>query len=236
MKRIISVDVGSYTFDKTAKTVTFSGLGTIAQSQIFLIMHVPTTQVIYNFADPTKGGTFVPATGVLTLEFDTSSFSNSDELQILVDTDADGYDFTLDAKKTIEQSPTWSRYTNSEAIISSAQTLTTSFADLGPEIDVQGYSICILWIKITIQQSQGVQIQGLLKHTYAGSEEYNFVIKQQGSPSSINADLIELPNSNGLYGIPFECRGMTYLQFQVKMSVDGGTDGTIDTAYVTKQY
>ena len=108
MKRLIGVDAGSYMFDKTAKTITFSGIS-IVQSQIFLIMHVPTTQVIYNFADTGKGGTFVTATQVLTLEFDTSSFSDTDELQILVDLDMDGYDPTLNVKSVVNQSPEWSR-------------------------------------------------------------------------------------------------------------------------------
>lgn len=82
MKQLIGKDIGSYVFDKTAKTVTFSGVS-ITQEQILLITNTTAQTIIYSFADSTLGGTLIDS--VLTLNFDTISMSNTDKLQIYVD-------------------------------------------------------------------------------------------------------------------------------------------------------
>lgn len=55
----------------------------ITLDQILLITNVTDNVIIYNFADPTKGG--VLTGNILSLNFDTTSMSNSDRLQIFVD-------------------------------------------------------------------------------------------------------------------------------------------------------
>jgi len=50
---------------------------------ILLITNVTDNIIIYNFADPTKGGTV--SDNVLTLTYDTSSMSNTDKLLIFYD-------------------------------------------------------------------------------------------------------------------------------------------------------
>lgn len=82
MKQLIGKDIGSYVFDKTAKTVTFSGVS-ITQEQILLITNTTTQNIIYSFADSSMGGSL--AGSVLTLTYDTTSMSNTDKLQIYVD-------------------------------------------------------------------------------------------------------------------------------------------------------
>lgn len=78
--------VSAYAFDKTARTVTFTGYGSISQERIMLVANVSQETVIYNWAKPGYGGT---ASGnVLTLEYDTSAMSNSDKLLIVYDDDA----------------------------------------------------------------------------------------------------------------------------------------------------
>jgi hypothetical protein len=72
--------IDNYTFDKTAKTVTFTSYTTIQLDDILLITNVTDNIIIYNFADATKGGTVL--TNVLTLTYDTSSMDNSDKLLI----------------------------------------------------------------------------------------------------------------------------------------------------------
>jgi hypothetical protein len=51
MKQLLATDTpGSYAFDKTAKTVTFSGLRqSITLSNILLITNVTANTIIYNF-------------------------------------------------------------------------------------------------------------------------------------------------------------------------------------------
>ena len=71
----------SYTFDASAKTITCSSFSTL--DGILLITNVTDNVIIYNFADPTKGGSLTSST--LTLVYDTSSMSDSDSLLIYVD-------------------------------------------------------------------------------------------------------------------------------------------------------
>jgi hypothetical protein len=77
------IKIDNYTFDKTAKTVTFNNYVSIGLDHILIIVNVTDNIIIYNFADPTKGGTV--STNVLTLTYDTSSMSNTDNLLIYYD-------------------------------------------------------------------------------------------------------------------------------------------------------
>lgn len=126
-------------------------------------------------------------------------------------------------------------YSSATALISTPQTLTTSFADLGGEIDCKGYKTLWLWVKLTIQQSSGVQIKALAKHTASGTEEYNMPIETVSSTLiSLNPQIFQLPDASDLYVVEIKVsNACPYIQWQVKMSTDGGTDGTIDTAHYT---
>jgi len=72
-----------YSFDAAAQTVTFNATDVITLEQLLIITNVTTNKIIYNFADPNSGGTI--ANNVLTLNFDTTSMSSSDKLQIFLD-------------------------------------------------------------------------------------------------------------------------------------------------------
>jgi len=73
--------VTTYTFDPTAKTITFDKAYSL--EQILLVTNVTTNAIIYNFADPTMGGSITGS--VLTLDFNTTAMSAGDKLQIFVD-------------------------------------------------------------------------------------------------------------------------------------------------------
>lgn len=77
--------IDNYTFDKTAKTVTFTDYTTIRLDSILLITNVTDNVIVYNFADPSLGGTVT--NNVLTLTYDTSSMDNTDKLQIFYEAD-----------------------------------------------------------------------------------------------------------------------------------------------------
>ncbi len=78
MKRLIPTT--DYSFNASAKTITFSKLAAIDLQRVLLVAHVLSGVIIYNFADPSLGGT--KSTNVLTLEYDTTTMSNSDPLMI----------------------------------------------------------------------------------------------------------------------------------------------------------
>jgi hypothetical protein len=89
MKKLLGQDTsGTYTFNPTAKTVTFSGLSQqITLANILLITNVTANTIIYNFASSTTGAvSFV--NNVLTLDYDTTSMSATDVLQIYIDVES----------------------------------------------------------------------------------------------------------------------------------------------------
>ena len=71
----MNIKIDNYTFDKTAKTITFSDYTSISLPRVVLI--------IYNFAGSGVGGSV--SGNVLTLDYDTSSMANTDKLQIIYD-------------------------------------------------------------------------------------------------------------------------------------------------------
>jgi hypothetical protein len=73
----------NYSFNAAAKTVTFNTTDVITLEQLLIITNVTVNKIIYNFADPNAGGTIV--NNVLTLDFDTTSMSSGDKLQIFID-------------------------------------------------------------------------------------------------------------------------------------------------------
>lgn len=75
--------VQNYTFDASAKQVTFTDYNPIVLANVLLITNVTDGIIIYNFADPLKTGT--AATNVLTLAFDTTGMDDADKLQIFYD-------------------------------------------------------------------------------------------------------------------------------------------------------
>lgn len=72
--------IREYVFDASAGTVTFTGKVSIALENVLMIINVVGNVIIYNFADPAKGGSV--NTNVLTLGWDTSLMSDTDELQV----------------------------------------------------------------------------------------------------------------------------------------------------------
>lgn len=82
MKQLIGHDIGTYVFDKVAKTIKFSGV-TITQDQILSITNTTHGIVLYLFNKSTLSGSF--SVDTLTLDYDTSSMANTDKLQIFID-------------------------------------------------------------------------------------------------------------------------------------------------------
>lgn len=73
----------NYTFNAAAKQITFNTTDTVLLENILLVTNVTDNQIIYNFANPSQGGSI--SNNVLTLTYDTTSMSNNDSLQIFLD-------------------------------------------------------------------------------------------------------------------------------------------------------
>lgn len=88
--------VYNYTFNASSQTLVVDSNFKLRTLQ--LITNVTDGEIIYNFADPNKGGTTSYSTldnkTTITLEYDTTSMSDSDELQIFIDTPHDQIEFS----------------------------------------------------------------------------------------------------------------------------------------------
>ena len=86
MKKLLGTDaVGSYTFTPAANTITLSGLAqTVSLQNFLLITNTTANTIIYNFADSTTGAVSFN-NNILTLDYNTSAMSSTDQLQIYVD-------------------------------------------------------------------------------------------------------------------------------------------------------
>jgi hypothetical protein len=85
MTKVLVGDLGSYTFNATAGTVTLTGLPTLSIEQVLVITNVKDSanDVIYQFDLNSRGGTI--SGNVITLVYDTTSMADTDPLQIWID-------------------------------------------------------------------------------------------------------------------------------------------------------
>lgn len=79
----MKIKIENYTFDASAKTVTLTDYPALRLDSILLITNVTDNVIIYNFADPSLGGTVSGDT--LTLDYDTATMSDTDNLLIYID-------------------------------------------------------------------------------------------------------------------------------------------------------
>ena len=96
MKKLVS----NYSFNAAAKQITLSDYTSVNLESLLLITNVTNNVIIYNFAGQGKGATV--SGNVLTLDFDTTSMSNSDSLQIFIDNNEVGAsESTVDSLRDI---------------------------------------------------------------------------------------------------------------------------------------
>ena len=79
----MKIKIDNYSFNPTAKTVTFNDYPSIRLDAVLLITDVTANTIIYNFADVTKGGTVFG--NVLTLTYNTTALNSTDSLLIYYD-------------------------------------------------------------------------------------------------------------------------------------------------------
>jgi len=96
MKKLVS----NYSFNAATKQITLSDYTSVDLESLLLITNVANNTIIYNFAGQGKGATV--SGNVLTLDFDTTSMSNSDSLQIFIDNNEVGAsESTVDSLRDI---------------------------------------------------------------------------------------------------------------------------------------
>ena len=83
----MNINIDNYSFDASAKTVTFSDYVSIRLDRVLLITNVTDNICIYDFGNSALGGTITD--NVLTLTYNTTTMDDTDKLNIIYnDTDA----------------------------------------------------------------------------------------------------------------------------------------------------
>ena len=118
------------------------------------------------------------------------------------------------------------------AVLTTAQNLTTSWVDLGSEIECTGYRYLHIYIQIDIGAGADVRLKALPKMTSAGAVEYIDAILTVGSSvetaeqNYIEFNVDEDANYHLIYDLK---KGVDYLQLQVQAGTAGGSQ--IDSCY-----
>ena len=142
MKQLLGTDTtGSYTFNPSAKTVTFSGLTrAITLSNILLITNVTRNTIIYNFADTATGATSFN-NNVLTLTFNTTSHNSSDVLQIFLDVESKEeslHDLLRRMNKILESNATTDIFQRQRVVVEAIGTNRANPTEVNATIPVSG--------------------------------------------------------------------------------------------------
>lgn len=137
-----------YTFDASAQTIVHDDFSVVGLNGIQLITNVTDGVIIYQFNSPSKGGSL--ATDTLTLTFDTTSMSDTDDLMILVEDGAasvaindGGNTITVDGTVTANLSATDNAVlddiaADTESIKTAVETLDNAIAGSEMQVDVVG--------------------------------------------------------------------------------------------------
>lgn len=198
-------DNSEYTFDASLKTVTITAINPIDLAAFALIVNPVDGIIIFNPRDPTKTGSV--ATNVLTLTFDTTSMSDSDDLLVLYDDPAYTANTTglatqatlaavLLSLQTLDNIVSVNRALvtedNSAAIKAAVEALaaivTGGTLDISGTVSISGpvteaNSAAILAAALAIQTATE-----LLDNTVAGNELQVDVITVPADPFGLNAD------------------------------------------------
>ena len=146
-------------------------------------------------------------------------------------------DSALNLVKTQEQSPPRAQFTDVAPVITAAQNLTASWADLGSEILKRAFYDGTYYFTFDVNTSVGAQLRFLNKHTSAGAEEYPCRVGVASATGQITLvdEIWLLGDADALIPIEIGSHHATpYYQLQVKHISAAGTVGQIDAAYVTK--
>jgi len=125
------------------------------------------------------------------------------------------------------------------ALITEAQAFTTSWADLGAEIEMVGWNALGIWITLDVNAAANMRIRALAKLDPAGTNEYILPIKTVGASSvSIEDEYYEFnDDADALFLLEVETDGLIpIIQLQCVVGTDGGADAEVDYLEVTKSW
>jgi hypothetical protein len=174
MKKLLGQDAsGTYAFNPTAKTVTFSGLSQqITLANILLITNVTANTIIYNFASSSTGAVSF-ANNVLTLDYDTTSMSSTDVLQIYLDLAGEEslHDLLRRMNKLLESNAVVDSRLRQKVVIEAIGTNLAAPTEVNATVPVSG----------------SVTVSGTVTATVSNNSSSQLVPTQAGNPYSLSS-------------------------------------------------
>lgn len=124
------------------------------------------------------------------------------------------------------------------ALISSAQNLTGSWADLGGELNTEGVRTIALYLTLDINDSLNARVRLVALHTSSGTEHVMPIRTVNASDITVEDEYIEFTaDADQSMMLPFEIYAVCpCVQFQVQAGTVGVSAGQIDAASVTTGY
>ncbi len=128
-------------------------------------------------------------------------------------------------------------YLTREVVKTTAQAFTTSWVDLGSEIEMNGFNSLAVWATLDINDTNNARIRALAKLDADGSKEYQMVIKSVGaSDVKIEDHYFEWNADADMETIlQIDTDGLVpKIQLQIQCGTVGASAGQIDYCEVTK--
>lgn len=121
MKAVIGLDTGTYTFNPATRQITLSNVISggvqdyaIDLEQLILIVNVTDNIMLYNFCEPTLGGSI--SSNVITVNYNTTAMSSTDRLMIIIDVVDSLEDLLRLINRFVKQSESLSNVDNQQRI------------------------------------------------------------------------------------------------------------------------
>jgi len=121
-------------------------------------------------------------------------------------------------------------------LITTAQTLTTSWVNLGSEQDMSQHTRCAVWLNVDINDSNNVRVRAIPKLAKNATLEYNLPIRTVGaSDVKVEREYYEFNvDADQQVLLEVQTKGLVpYVQFQAQVGTAGATPAQIDNADIT---
>ena len=125
---------------------------------------------------------------------------------------------------------------NEPTIITTPQTVTASWVDLGPELDMSAWKRMGFWADVDINDANNVRFRALAKRLNNGALEYTPVIQTNSSTDlGIVGGYYELTSdSDQQIYLELETNGLIpVIQWQVEAGTAGASPAIIKSAFAT---
>lgn len=130
------------------------------------------------------------------------------------------------------------KYLSRETVTSSAQAFTTSWVDLGSEIETLGIESVGVWVDLDINNTNNPRIRAQAKLDAGGAAEYDLVIKTVGTADVKIEDLYYEWNVDADQKslLQIDLDGLVpYIQLQIQCGTVGAAAGEIESCVITKR-